>query len=163
MMKLFTLIFSLLLVNSAQAGDSSMKELANEMGDVFNFSFLPDGYKGEPLLEYPKFSEGLKKRLAELEAKQLEVWKTYVDSSGEFEHLGKDGKDAAKANPQGYFKSTYVVKISDGMKVLKDGVVIGYVFYIVDYVDAAIIEDGSWIVMYLDENMNIVAEEAGQA
>ena len=69
----------------------------------------------------------------------------------------------AKANPRKYLQVPYLFEIQSVFKIYKDGKYVGFAFDCVDHVDAAMIQDGSWAMVYVDDKMNVVAEKEGQS
>jgi hypothetical protein len=146
----------------AQSNAELMKAVAKSNMETFN---LPEGFTAENAPKPKLTGTGLSKRLYALTGEKKKDWKELILNSGEYDHLNAEQKAAAIKRPTKFLKVSHLIEIqadsnpSSVQAVKKDGKVIGYIIEAVDYVEAAIIEDGAWINFYTDDELNVVVED----
>lgn len=163
-MKTLLILFALVLPSySAYAKSSAeaVKEAAKVAGSSISTKHeYEGGYKFEELKRKPTLKLNFLKFLARVEKKAEARFVKFVEANPE--EFGDDAAEA-KADPKKYLRVAYLMEIQTSYKIFRNGEHIGYAFECADHVDAAQIQDGSWVIYYLDLDMNMIAAEAGQA
>lgn len=153
-----TLAFS----SAALAAKSSaeiMKETSSLTGDyILDNTTLKNGVQFSEIKWAPKFSPALLTKIKQMEQRSAARYVEALESSEDLNcTLAEAREDIRLCLPEG------AVQIGERYIAKLNGEVVGYALKLWDHGDAAIIQDGSWIVIYLDANMNIVEIYTGQS
>lgn len=116
---------------------------------------VPAGYRAVKL-EKLAVKGGLKAFL-EAETKQkLKMWKDYVLTSGEYDHVTLRERQVIAVNPLNALEVKSILETSEIYAIYKGGKLIGYFVEVLDHVQAAIYQDGAWIDVFIDADQNVV-------
>lgn len=161
--KLILVTLSLLLTNTAYSYQSSsqiMKATAKlSDNSVIEGYTLKNGVRFSAIEQTPRFSKNLVKKLKQLEADTTQTFIQALKNGNE--DLGCSLEDAI-ADIRICFDAR-AIEIRERFMATIDGKTVGYAIVLDDNADAALIQDGSWIVIYLDDQMNVVAVYTGQS
>jgi hypothetical protein len=132
-----------------------MNDFVNLTNGNFYASRLPVGYRAVKLDKLtPK--AGLKAFLENETKVKMEMWKEYVLTSGEFDHVTLAERKKIAANPLKEMQITSLLEMDEVYAIYKGNKLIGYFLDITDYVQASIYQDGAWIDLFIDANLNVV-------
>jgi hypothetical protein len=177
-----------IFVQTANANSAEMQIVMNAQSGSFFAGALPIGFTSKELLSgtggdtiIPKISNDLMNTLTQLETKEKLNWIDYVTSSPwEFvdcpdsslddeDELAKEcyqkfqtELDVIALNPE-QFLGRALIELEHFHAIYKNKVLVGYVIEFSNHVDAAIIQDGSGIVIYLDADMNVLQIDEWQS
>ena len=101
--------------------------------------------------------------LGALEQENTKIWAEYVKTSDEFDHVSAAERRRIAADPTGEIGVRYRVEIQEVYAIYENGTLVGYVYDCANHVDAAIIQDGSGIVLFLDKDLKVIGKSEWQA
>lgn len=159
------LILTFILLTSEMAFSSPnsvqiMKETAKLSDNyVSEGGTLKNGVSFSLIKRTPKFSKSLVKKIQQLEKESISNYISVLkEGEADLDCTLKDAlEDIRLCLPEG------AVQIGERYAAMLNGQVVGYALMLYDNADASIIQDGSWIVIYLDVDMNVVAVYTGTA
>jgi len=144
-------IDSIVLVNTA----NEMQKMLNLMNGRYSLSKLPVGYKSKKL-SYSIFNTNGNSLLKSLSAEKKALWTTYVLESGKYDDRTLAEVQKIIKNPWKELKVKFLVEVREVHKITKNGKLVGYFVEADDHVEAEMIEDGAWMIMFLDVDQNLV-------
>jgi hypothetical protein len=165
-MRAFYLVAAFAMAMPCFAAEHPMQAVKKAMHGKFNPGLVEKmgGFSAKELHRRPKMTEGFKQYLAKLEEKKRAEYEKWVMTNDEeFGELSKEERVKKSKNATGELGVRFLVEIDDVYQISQDGKVVGYVYETSDHVDAAKIQDGSGIDMYLDTGLNVIAIDKWQS
>jgi hypothetical protein len=135
--------------------NEGMRPLVEAYRGFFSIKRLPPGYTAEQVKPFI-FAPNFEAYLADKTGQKRKVWKKYVLSSGEYDHLSRQELLQAAANPNETLEVAHLLEIFEAHKIFYKGVLVGYFIEVTDHVQAQIYQDGAWINMFLDAEQNVL-------
>lgn len=164
--KVAVLTTVLLLIGSgfaSAAGKSSaeiMKKAAELSGNsVMDKNKLENGVVFNKTSSTPAFSKSLVRALSRLEQNAA---KQYIKAL-------EKGNDELNCTVQKAREDIRLCLGSTAVEIVAkfnaklNGKIVGYALELNNHADASIIQDGSWIIIYLDDKMNVIDIQTGQS
>jgi|GEM_PF-4927200 len=116
---------------------------------------VPAGYRAVKLEKLA--AKGGLKTFIETETKQkMKMWKDYVLTSGEYDHVTLRERQAIAVSPLKTLEVKALLETSEIFAIYKGAKLIGYFVEVLDHVQAAIYQDGAWIDLFIDAEQNVV-------
>ncbi|MCO4794240.1 MAG: hypothetical protein KC493_11030 [Bacteriovoracaceae bacterium] len=132
-----------------------MKKFISKLSGYFYVGNLPAGYSAKNI-ETPELKANFKAYLKGVASGKLNDWEELVYESGEYDNLSRSEKEKVAKNPWKEMGVKYLLEVTEVHQILRKGRVIGYYVEVSDHVQAAIYQDGAWIEMLLDLDMNVL-------
>ena len=158
-MKAFSrwMVFGLLLtLASSMAEIHPLSKLMDFMGDSYASGRLPDGYSDAEVTGRPAVSGDLLRFLNKLEAQKKKDFKKFVMESEEYADLSENKRKAIAKDPKRALGVPFLVQIEKVYKIFRHGKRVGYVYRAADHVEAAMIQDGAGMDIYVDTNFKVI-------
>lgn len=154
-MRAILLFLAMTACSSAFASTSEMQTLiALTEGNIYGGE-VPVGYTSKKVEKLEAQGE-LKTFIYKTLAKKRKVWRTYVLTSGEYDHISLAERKKIAERPHAELKVPLLLEIEEVYAIYKDGRRIGYTFELVDHVQSAIYQDGAWFDIFIDSDFNVV-------
>jgi hypothetical protein len=152
----FLMVFSFNSLGSAE----DVLDFAVMAEDYVSSGTYEGGFKVKRLKNTPFLKKGLLKYLNGQESVLTDRFVDFVINNPD--EFGSSAQYAID-HPKKYLGVPYLLEINKVFKIYRDGKHIGYAIECSDHVDAAIIQDGSWRMIYTDKDQNVLTVYNGQA